>query len=106
MNTKTERFLKIYNLNKSDERLEFEKNHTLHLGIISDYGVEFVLKVDHNDIQKITSIYNKIEMRARYNPQRNCDIYNFWIPNNLLEYVKNINDKDVQKYLKSIANKV
>jgi hypothetical protein len=57
MDKKTKRYVKLHELNKSEERLEIERTHTLHMGIVDDEGVEGIVEIDkknpdQNDINR------------------------------------------------------
>jgi hypothetical protein len=104
MDKKLERYVKIHELNKSDERVEFERTHTLHMGIVDDEGVEGVTEIDKNNPEQIEQRYKSMELRCRMNGQRNDTVCGFWIDNKLLPNIKKqIKSEVSQNYLKKIA---
>jgi hypothetical protein len=104
MDIKTERYVKIHEINKSDERIEFERTHTLHMGIVDDEGVEGITQINKNDPDQIVSRYKSMELRCRMNGQRNGTVCGFWIDNRLLPHIKSkIKSEYAQNYLKKIA---
>jgi hypothetical protein len=107
MDKKLERFVKLHEINKSDERIEFERTHTLHMGILDDEGVEGITEIDKNNPDQIEKRYKSMELRCRMNGQRKGNVCGFWVDNNLLPHIKDkINSETSQNYLKKIAYKI
>jgi hypothetical protein len=107
MDIKLERYVKIHELNKSEERLEFERTHTLYMGIVDDEGVEGIVKIDKNDPDQMGRRYKSMELRCRMNGQRNGVVCGFWVDNIMLPHIKDkLKSRIFQNYLKEIAYKV
>lgn len=107
MDKRLERIVKIHDLNKSDERIEFERKHTLHMGIVDDEVVEGIIAVDKNNPDQLAKYYKSMELRCRMNGQRNGVVCGFWVDNLLLPHIKKqINSEHSQNYLRKIAYKI
>lgn len=87
-----QREISISKLTRTDEQVDFHNKHTFVYGIYDDFGVEsFNACIDWdtpNGLTKLNSDLISMQIRARYNSQRNAEVYQLMLENNIVEKIQ------------------
>lgn len=89
-------------LDSRKEDQEETEQHDAYIGIIDDYGMESLIEVD---AKKFASLVGTLQLRARYNGQRNAMVYFVKLPKWAAEkYNENPDYIEAAESLKQLPN--
>ncbi len=103
LRTSLQREITIAKLMRTDKQIEFHNTHTLVYGIYDDFGIDSFNACRDWDtpdgLFKLSSDLHHLDLRARYNSQRDSKVYQFMLKNEIVETIQKMLTEE--KFLES-----